>query len=692
MSHSVATTPQTDLGRFATAREILRQPAIWRNFAPKVTEIAQQVQVWLQTRAHDEVWFCGAGTSAFIGETLATHLNAAPGPARFRAIPTTDLVACPKNYLRPGLRLLVVSFGRSGNSSESIGTLDLLAKHAPEADRLHITCNGNSALANPEATAPGEVRTIVLPPETDDQGFAMTSSYTTMLLTALACFDRDPPAALPDLFADLAAAAEQILPVAFQPLGPADLPERVVFLGSGPLTGAARESALKVLELTAGQVQTAWDSPLGFRHGPKAIVNATTRVYLLQSGNPHTAAYDRDLADEIRAQFGVDSLVLLGPSQPGVDITIPLIGDSSDAWNAVLYVLVAQVLAVQWSDRLGHNVDDPFAGRNLTRVVAGVTLYDLPTEVLPDARPALVGALDVGGSKIESVLYTAALEPAARRRVAVGKDSYDGLLTAIAAEARWLEEQAGGTALDYGIGLPGLIDPESGRALTANLPATGQPLAADLAARLQRRITVGNDCKCFALSEANGGAGAGFATVFGLILGTGLGGGVVQDGKLVVGLNGLPGEVGHLGIPADLAARYDLPLMACGCGRIGCYETLVSGPGFARLALQLAKREVAPAEIVRLADAGDPEMGQVLQIWLALVAELIHTIQLTIDADCVVLGGGLSNIPKLAARLATAFAGRHLPGVRAPVFATARFGDASGVRGAALLARAAVGV
>ena len=170
------------LDRWTTTREISQQPAVWRAHGPSIAAAAHDIRTWLAGRPHDEVWFCGAGTSAFIGETLAARLNCAPGPARYRAVPTTDLVSCPQNYLRPGVKLLVVLFGRSGNSSETIGALDLLAAHAPEADRLHITCNGDSALARSTRPGLGDLRTIVLPPETDDRGFAMTSSYTTMLL------------------------------------------------------------------------------------------------------------------------------------------------------------------------------------------------------------------------------------------------------------------------------------------------------------------------------------------------------------------------------------------------------------------------------------------------------------------------------------------------------------------------------
>ncbi|UVC09459.1 ROK family protein [Rhizobium sp. TH2] len=672
---TVQTTKKLNIDRWATTQEIRQQPAVWRSFGPRLEPIAAEIAAWLALRQHEEVWFCGAGTSAFIGETLASHLNRRPGPARFRAIPTTDLVASPKSYIRPGVRALVVSFGRSGNSSETIGVLDLLAAHAPQYDRLHITCNGDSALGRAKPEGEGELRTIVLPPETDDRGFAMTSSYTTMLLSALACFDQ-PAEGVGALFARLADAAETIIAREFERLETVSAPGRAVFLGSGPLTGAARECALKVLELAAGQVPTSWDSSLGFRHGPKAIVDDSTRVFVFLSSDPHTRRYDEDLAAEIATQFGAVVLTRIGEASTGPDIAVPAV--AGDAWDAVLYVITGQMLAVAWSDGLGIEVDNPFSAGNLTRVVAGVKLYPLETE------RKLYGGIDLGGSKIESCLFDADLNLLEKRRIETAR-SYDGLLDCLAAEAEWLAQRAGGP-LSLGIGLPGLIDKRSGKSLTSNLAATGHPLSADLAARLGRPTPVENDCKCFALSEANGGAGAGYRTVFGLILGTGVGGGVCVDGRLQTGLNGLPGEVGHIGIPAALLERQALPLLRCGCGRTGCYETLVSGPGMTRIAEAVGERKVEPEAIAAGALAQDPVLARVFDVWLSLLAELIHTVQLTIDADCVVLGGGLSRIAGIAGQLEQAFTEVRLPVVRSPRFTVARFGDASGVRGAAMLA------
>jgi fructoselysine-6-P-deglycase FrlB-like protein len=370
-------TISTSLSKWTTFREAMSQPALWRSWAKDLASHADAVSKWVQSRAYDEIWFCGAGTSAFIGETLATYLNSRPGPAKYRAIPTTDLVSSPRNYIRSGVRPLVVSFGRSGDSPETVGALDLLDAHAPEADRLNFTCNSLGALATRTSPGPGKHRVVLLPSEADDQGFAMTSSYSTMLLSALACLDDRPPLPLAEAMVRLAAAAEAVLAGSLELAQGASAapPSRAVFLGSGVLLGAARESALKVLELSAGLIPTSWDSTLGFRHGPKAVVDNKTRVHVMISNDPQTRRYDMDAANEIKTQFGPRSVVTLGSDKGKVDLHVPVVGN--DAWSSVLFVVVAQIQAIAWSDTLHLNIDNPFTTNNLTRVVKGVALYPL---------------------------------------------------------------------------------------------------------------------------------------------------------------------------------------------------------------------------------------------------------------------------------------------------------------------------
>ncbi len=291
------------------------------------------------------------------------------------------------------------------------------------------------------------------------------------------------------------------------------------------------------------------------------------------------------------------------------------------------------------------------------------------------------GGIDVGGTKIEARLYSHTMDEEARQRVAVSKGDYPLVIQAVADLVAWLRE-TGGADLPVGIGLPGIIDPATGHATTANLPATGRPITQEIARRVGGKVHFANDCKLFALSEATGGAAAGARTVFGLIIGTGVGGGVVQDGRLVTGMSGLPGEVGHFGIPATLG----LPVIRCGCGAEGCYETYLSGEGIARLA-ELETGELVPAQqVFARAWEGDPAMSRVTDTWLRLLTELLLTINLTIDPDVVVIGGGVSRVPGLVPQAQKAIDARVLRGARAPRITIAEFGDASGARGAALFA------
>jgi tagatose-6-phosphate ketose/aldose isomerase len=348
-----------------TWNEIFAQPGIWSAWGSQLETSAEDIRAWIEQKQITEIVFAGAGTSAFIGDILSF---AASGPIRVRSVATTDIVSCPFECLRDDPQLLVVQFGRSGDSSESIGTLDLLDTLFPKVHRLNITCNPNGALATRQPAGSGEQRVVALPEATHDSGFAMTSSFTTMLLSALACTDPQPDVA--GRLAMLGRTAETLLQ-RLPGIAPAR-PDRAIFLGSGALKGVARESALKVLELTAGQTMTSWDSTLGFRHGPKAVITGRDLVVVMIHPDPHTALYDWDVAREIKAQYPDATVVTVGGE--GCDLVLQTVSDAR--WEACLYVLPAQLWAVLWSGELGLNIDNPFEGKgNLSRVVSGVTLY-----------------------------------------------------------------------------------------------------------------------------------------------------------------------------------------------------------------------------------------------------------------------------------------------------------------------------
>ena len=299
----------------------------------------------------------------------------------------------------------------------------------------------------------------------------------------------------------------------------------------------------------------------------------------------------------------------------------------------------------------------------------------------------MLGGIDLGGTKIEATLFAPDLTARETRRTATPGQDYDALIRALAEQVAWLKGHAGGP-LPVGVGIPGLYNAATGQAFTANLPASGRDIRRDIVAATGQAITFENDCNCFALSEAVGGAGADARSVFGLILGTGVGGGLVLDGHLIRDHNGVSGEVGHVALPADLIAELGLPLVRCGCGRLGCYETYVAGPGMTRIAQALGAGAMSPVEITRArAQAtGDGAAQEVWQCWCRIAARLMGMLQATMDPAAIVLGGGLSNIEGIADALNGAIGDVIMDNTLAPVVRVASFGDASGARGAAISA------
>ncbi len=295
--------------------------------------------------------------------------------------------------------------------------------------------------------------------------------------------------------------------------------------------------------------------------------------------------------------------------------------------------------------------------------------------------------IDIGGTKIEATVFDENWQPLHTRRTPTPHDTYEALIAAVMTQAHWLEMRVGVDNLPLGIGIPGLHKAASGEAITANLPANGRRLRADLMTTIGRKVTFGNDCDLFTYSEALLGAGKDYDTVFGLILGTGIGGGICHGEALFQTVNGIAGEVGHMTISGVLTKEFNLPILTCGCGRQGCFETLASGPGMTQLAKLVMGAPMPAQEIAAQAASGAVGPQRVIEIWLRIVTELIGNLQLTIDPDCIVLGGGLSNIPNVCNQISEILPGALLQGASKPMVTKAKFGDSSGTRGAALAAR-----
>jgi fructokinase len=292
--------------------------------------------------------------------------------------------------------------------------------------------------------------------------------------------------------------------------------------------------------------------------------------------------------------------------------------------------------------------------------------------------------IDLGGTKIEAIAMDASGLELRRIRVATPRGDYDATVGAIASLVREVEEslQQQGSV---GVGIPGTIVRATGLVKNANsLWLNGRPLEHDLSAALQREVRCANDANCFAISEATDGAAKGANVVFGVIMGTGCGGGVAISGKTHAGPNGLAGEWGHTPLP--WATRDELPSQLCYCGQHGCMETWISGTGFEWDFARVTSRNLRGAEIVAAAAAGDQEAEDALERLVGRVARGLALIVNVLDPDVIVLGGGLSNLDRLYRGdliekvSAYSFGG----GITTPILRNAH-GDSSGVRGAAWL-------
>ena len=294
----------------------------------------------------------------------------------------------------------------------------------------------------------------------------------------------------------------------------------------------------------------------------------------------------------------------------------------------------------------------------------------------------IAAGIDLGGSKLEAQIFNAEWTCVDRLRVKT-PTTYDSLLQTLQEAIDWIEGQDGN--IPIGIGSAGLIVPQTGIALTANLPATGKSFPKDVAERAGRSITYVNDCRAFALSEAIFGSGRKYDVVMGMILGTGVGGGGVINGHLLKNRAGLAGEFGHIQAPASLVQAHNLPILPCGCGRLGCIETLVSGPGLTRISEAVLGSPLSPQE-VDLKRHNDEAVAGIFDIWCNLVAELCLSIDYILNPDVIILGGGLSKIKDVDHAISQALRNRQFDGFDGPEIKLAQGGDASGVRGAAYAA------
>lgn len=296
----------------------------------------------------------------------------------------------------------------------------------------------------------------------------------------------------------------------------------------------------------------------------------------------------------------------------------------------------------------------------------------------------MIYGLDIGGTKIEIAVFSPQFALIERWRVPTPAHDYHEFLHTVKSQIEKADQKFGGDAA-VGIALPGVVGGR-GRVISSNVACLNEQLVGvDLTTQLQRPVAIGNDCRLFVLSEAMLGAGRGYQRVFGVILGTGAGGGLCIDGEIYQGRQQLSGEFGHQSIAARVLQQYDLPLYACGCGLSGCAETYISGTGLSRLYRHFTQRDVSTYDWLAALRQGDTTAQHCFLCYLDALGAALAAQVLAYDPDVLVIGGGLSEIDEILTALPSAIARHLFSGAEVPPVRRAEFGAASGERGAAIL-------
>lgn len=386
-----STETLTQMGAQITTAEIKQQPDLWLEALANYTKDQEKITAFLAQVADQangqpvRVVFAGAGSSQYVGDTVTPYLQAHGDRRRFsfESVGTTNIVSAPADYLTPDEPTLLVSFARSGNSPESLKTVTLAEQLVTSLHQISITCAPDGQLAQKAQTEP---QTLVLlqPARSNDKGFAMTGSFSCMLLTALLVFDTASLETKQAWVQTIAAMGREVIAreSAIQALVDQDF-ERIVYLGTGSLSGLAREAQLKVLELTAGRYATMFDSSMGFRHGPKSFVNSQTLLFDFVANDAYSRQYDLDLLAEVAGDHIAPVVMAVGTKQKQNFAGSGFYfdhgnSDLPEAYQALPDVMFAQTLALLASVKVGNRPDTPSPTGTVNRVVKGVILHDYP--------------------------------------------------------------------------------------------------------------------------------------------------------------------------------------------------------------------------------------------------------------------------------------------------------------------------
>lgn len=372
--------------KYHTWNEILQQPQMWMKTYDIVNGMKDKVSSFIKRYVDEgyEIILTGAGTSAYIGDALQWVLSGTLLSGA-KAVATTDIITEAGQIFNKDSKVLLISFARSGNSPESVGAINLVNKVAGKAAHIFITCNRNGSMTAMADKDPENTLLVLLPPETNDLSLAMTSSYSSMFLACAMIANIDRIQEHKEQIDALAAATESALikyKDSIKAIAERNF-SRAIFLGSGELMGVAEESRLKLQELTDGTVMCAFDSFLGFRHGPKAVVSPDSLLVYLMSEEPATRRYEYDLIRQIKANNNVAGYVGVSLSEPQMDasyfdlnVVIPIPEHVERCYRGVAYVIVAQLLGFYKALDLKRSPDNPSVSGNISRVVEGVTIYE----------------------------------------------------------------------------------------------------------------------------------------------------------------------------------------------------------------------------------------------------------------------------------------------------------------------------
>ena len=373
-------------GAYWTSREIYQQPETWLKTFEQIRKEKDAISRFIQkvtSQPDYDIILTGAGTSEYVGNSIFPFL-ATLNDHKVKSYGTTDIVACPEDYLSKTKPTLLISFGRSGNSPESVAAVEVANAVCENICHLFVTCNHDGALSR-FAEGKDNCYAINLTPETHDQAFAMTSSYTNMYLATVLSFLTDKLDEYEPVIRELAENVKKIHQEYFGCLEKLvdefDF-SRIVYLGSNCLKGVSQESGLKMCELTAGQVMTTFDSTMGFRHGPKSVVCPGSLDVIYLSDDPYTRQYDLDIIRELSPERNGNRIMAVSSyADPEVEKLVDYLVtfENKDRYDNVFlgleYINIAQCIAMLKSISMGVKPDTPSPSGVVNRVVKGVTIY-----------------------------------------------------------------------------------------------------------------------------------------------------------------------------------------------------------------------------------------------------------------------------------------------------------------------------